>query len=97
MTRVQYFTSAAVVALGLAIAPAAFAAHGGGGGGNGGGFGGHGFAGGFHGGGFHGGGFHGYGPTYGGGMLFGYDDAPYCSQYPNWYDPAVGCFGSNPG
>lgn len=63
LKKIVTFVGAAVLAIGLASAPAL--ARGGGGHGGGGGF--HGGGGGFHGGGFHGGGFHG-GGFHGGGF-----------------------------
>jgi hypothetical protein len=88
--RLKYSIFVGAVALGLAMAPAAFAR---GGGGHGGGFGGGhgGFGGGFH------GGFHGGHMMYGrGGGYFGYPYYPYipgyCSEYPNGYYPGVGCY-----
>jgi hypothetical protein len=141
MRSLRYVTSTVVVALGLALSPAAMAygaggGHGGGfGGGFGGRFGGHGFAGAMHTGGFgssglasgeHERGFGSLGVTGAAnrdqpilgrpglasrvrdgravgrlrhdppmidpdGGLFGYDPS-YCSQYPDWYNPAAGCY-----
>jgi hypothetical protein len=141
MRWLRYVTATAVVALGLALAPAAIAygaggGHGGGfGGGFGGHFGGHGFAGGMHMGDFgapritNGVREHGFGGLAGGSnfdrrlpvlgspglttrvhgghapgrfhhdppildpddSLFGYYPS-YCSQYPDWYNPAAGCY-----
>jgi hypothetical protein len=97
--RLRYSIFAGAVALGLAMAPAAFARAGGGGGGfHGGGFGGM-HAGGMHAGGFHGGHTYGYGRgfrRYGYGVYPYYPfyaDPAYCSQYPGYYNPAVGCYG----
>jgi hypothetical protein len=93
MKRLRYFATAAALAIGVALSPVAFA-HGGGGGGHGGGGGFHGggMAGDFHGGGFHGG-FHGGRPVFGYGFGYPYPVEPdYCSQYPNGYNPAAGCY-----
>jgi hypothetical protein len=100
MKRLRYIATTAALAIGVALSPAAFA-HGGGGGHGfgGGGFHGGGFAGGFHDGGFHGG-FRGGRPIYGYGYGYGYGfgypyplEPGYCSQYPDGYNPAAGCFG----
>jgi hypothetical protein len=95
MKQLRYFATTAALAIGVALSPASFA-HGGGGGG-------HGFAGGEFNGvdlpvasmaGFHDGGFDGGRPVFGYG--FGYypypDEPDYCSQYPNGYNPAAGCY-----
>lgn len=102
MRRLRHVATIAALVIGVALSPAAFAAHGGGGGGfHGGGLG----IGGFHGGGFHGGSFH-SGSFHGGGFhggfyrsrpLIGYGypypvDPYYCSQYPEGYNPAAGCY-----
>jgi hypothetical protein len=99
MRRLRHVATIAALVIGIALSPAAFAAHGGGGGGfHGGGM----AIGGFHGGGFHGGGFHGggfHGGFHGGRPLIGYGfgypypvDPYYCSQYPDGYNPAAGCY-----
>jgi hypothetical protein len=93
MKRLRYIATAAALAMGIALSPPAFARGGGGHGGDGGFHGG--FAGGFHGGGFHDG-FHGGRPIYGYGYGLGYPyplEPYYCSQYPDGYNPAAGCFG----
>jgi hypothetical protein len=94
----RYSIFAGAVALGLAMAPAAFARAGGGGGGmHGGGFGGGMHVSGMHVGGLGGpmmygrrGGFVGYGLDY----PYYYPDTPaFCSEFPNDYNPAEGCYG----
>ena len=117
MKGLPYITSVAAMALGLALAPAALAAHGGGGfegghigGAHLGGFdgghelpiaGGHEFAGRVHGNGPHGGRpvygpggvFDGYDFGYGFGYAYpGYVIPPWCSQYPDDYNPGAGCY-----
>jgi hypothetical protein len=90
----RFSSSAAVIALGLVLAPTAFAR--GGGGGHGGGFGGHGFAGGREFAGHVGGdrlahfGPHGGHPVYGpGGIFYGYDFGyGFGMAYPGYITPS---------
>jgi hypothetical protein len=92
MNRLQYFATTTALAIGVVLSPAAFA-HGGAGGGGREGFHGGGSAGGFHGSEFHGSEFRRGRPVFGYGFGYPYPYvSDYCSQFPNGYNPAVGCY-----